>query len=253
MCCINSARALCRKVSCAVLCGGAYVSSVIQTGVGVHTSVDSHHFCVWRVRAEIAAVLRLTSADSYLYLNPALLNPTGAAAVSSSNASLAADGIDDSAQFTVLVEALNSIGIGAEQQLQLFRVLSGILHLGNLRFHPLTADSCELDKKPLSENENAVSCDDHLLIAADLFGVPAHALAARLLTRNITVPGSSVITKPLSVSDAQTNRDTICKTLYNSIFGWLVRVMNKKLLPASTKDKEMLWIGYVVTVWQRVP
>lgn len=48
--------------------------------------------------------------------------------------------VDDCMDFQRLRDALANIGIAGNEQIDLFRVLAGILHLGNIDFETLEGD-----------------------------------------------------------------------------------------------------------------
>lgn len=49
---------------------------------------------------------------------------------------------------------------------------------------------------------------------------------------------NQVIVKGLSVEDAQVNRDSLAKSVFNGLFDYLVKEINKQLLPPDNKDKD---------------
>ncbi len=138
------------------------------------------------------------------------------------------DGINDPKLMKGLSKSMTSLKIDAEQQDQVFRIVSGVLHLGNIRFKPLSADSVAVEKE----------CEVTVNQCATLFGVDEKALTARLTTRNITV-SKQVITKPLSKADAEQNRDAMAKALYNGLFLWIVYKINRELFPVEARKDDL--------------
>ncbi len=204
-----------------------------------------YQLCSKAVPEEMAKALHLEAGPpAFHYLNQ--------------SGTIDVDGMSDSEHMTVLINALSSIGMDSDLQLLLFRIVAGVLHLGNISFKALSADSCEI----AAGSPSAAA----LGFAAELLGVDKALLSKRLTTRSIVVPPNQTITKELSVADAEAGRDTMTKALYNSLFGWIVRSMNKTLftgigngsgsgsggasaasgttvITADGESKEMLWIG----------
>jgi myosin-5 len=54
------------------------------------------------------------------------------------------NGVDDAEDFVSTVEALSLLGINEVRQKEIFRILSAILHMGNLMFKEEDEESCVL-------------------------------------------------------------------------------------------------------------
>ena len=79
----------------------------------------------------------------------------------------------------------------------------------------------------------------HVESCAHLFGLDdVEALVKRVSSIRIKTPGE-YIEKQLSVKEANFNRDSIAKTVYDSLFKWVVGTINKTL----TKRQDLPWIG----------
>lgn len=74
--------------------------------------------------------LYLASADSFSYTN------RGAASV--------INGVSDTATFLETLEALTLLGFGIDKRRNFFKLLAGILHLGNVVIHAGDDDSCTI-------------------------------------------------------------------------------------------------------------
>ena len=55
------------------------------------------------------------------------------------------DGVDDTKNFNELCHAFVLLGMSEKQQDQIFRILSGILHIGNIVIGDGIGDSSEID------------------------------------------------------------------------------------------------------------
>lgn len=128
-------------------------------------------------------------------------------------------GIDDLKRFEDTLDAFASVGFDLEAQFEVFKVLSGVLMLGNCDFVP-DGDGARL--------ADSAPCQT----AAELLGVDANKLSACMLVRTIVV-GSEVLQKPLQVDQAQYTRDSLARLLYDNLFKWLVSRMNQALNAGS--------------------
>lgn len=132
-------------------------------------------------------------------------------------------GVSDAEKFRELRVALSSLSFDRSTQDDIFRVVAGVLHLGNVSF-----DTSDLEAVKINASANN-SSEDSLDYASTMFGVSDDALRKRLTTSSIKV-GAQVIVKPLRADDAVYNRDAMTKALYHGLFNWLVAKMNAQLV-----------------------
>ncbi|GLI69728.1 hypothetical protein VaNZ11_014403 [Volvox africanus] len=138
-------------------------------------------------------------------------------------------GVDDAAELHVVRRALADIGVDIETQTMLFKLLSGLLWLGNIEFEESgTGDSTKVRQTPALGN------------AASLLGWSQEALITALTTRRIVAPGEVVI-KLLKVGDAVEARNSLAKAIYSAIFNWVVARINARL--SSGKGASGLYIA----------
>ncbi|NXK28227.1 MYO19 protein, partial [Arenaria interpres] len=124
--------------------------------------------------------------------------------------------------FEVTRDAMFHLGIDRSTQNNIFKVLSGLLHLGNVQFSkPLDeSQSCELE-------DNA---KDFLKTAGDLLQIPVEELLESLRIRTITAgKQQQVFKKPCSRAECETRRDCLAKVIYAKLFEWLVLVINESI------------------------
>ncbi|GFR42870.1 hypothetical protein Agub_g3861, partial [Astrephomene gubernaculifera] len=138
-------------------------------------------------------------------------------------------GVDDAAEFRTVRRAMADVGVDAAAQTMLFRLLSGLLWLGNIEFEESgTGDSTKVRQTPALEH------------SAALLGVSPEALITALTTRRIVAPGEVVI-KLLKVGDAVEARNSLAKAIYSAVFNWIVSRINARL--GSAKATSGMYIA----------
>ncbi|XP_078122487.1 unconventional myosin-XIX [Sander vitreus] len=127
--------------------------------------------------------------------------------------------------FHETVAAMVHLGINAERQRQIFKILAGILQLGNLNFSSSTDESqpCNLDEQS----------KDFLQRAAELLCVPAEELQMCIRVRTLKAGKQSVL-KPCSQAECSMRRDCLAKAIYAQLFEWLVTVINNSICAGTS-------------------
>jgi len=133
---------------------------------------------------------------------------------------------EDTDDLDELLKAFRTLGFTKDQQTQVFRIVAGILHLGNIRF---------------TEQKSGVSIanPDVLTKCAQVFQVDEKKLSRRLTHQSLMVV-DKMVEKELNGTDAVFNRDSIAKTVYSTLFDALVTHINKQ---SVAETKTCLWIG----------
>ena len=142
------------------------------------------------------------------------------------------DSVDDVAEFAATREAMSLLGISDEQQMQvpvcghvpcrdgpqMFSILAGILHLGDI----------EVVQKSRRTGDDAKIPDEdtRLPVAARLLHIDPALLAKWLVNRKLQT-GKEVFTKPQTVAAAIGARDALAKHIYAQLFQWLVDRINE--------------------------
>nr|XP_014426711.1 unconventional myosin-Va [Pelodiscus sinensis] len=127
------------------------------------------------------------------------------------------DGIDDAKEMVHTRQACTLLGINDSYQMGIFRILAGILHLGNVGFTSRDADSCTIPPK-----------HEPLTIFCDLMGVEYEEMSHWLCHRKLATASETYI-KPISKLQAINARDALAKHIYAKLFNWIVDHVNKAL------------------------
>ncbi|XP_044867080.1 unconventional myosin-VI isoform X5 [Mauremys mutica] len=131
--------------------------------------------------------------------------------------------LDDHGDFNRMCTAMKKIGLDDAEKLDLFRVVAGVLHLGNIDFEEAgsTSGGCILKNKSSQSLE----------YCAELLGLDQDDLRVSLTTRvMLTTAGGTkgtVIKVPLKVEQANSARDALAKTVYSHLFDHVVNRVNQ--------------------------
>ena len=134
------------------------------------------------------------------------------------------NGLDDAAAFDETVAAMNTVGIDATQQAEVWRILAGVLCLGNVNFSAQEDSGSGIVGSAVRADDGS---DEHLANVARLLGVDGPELERALCWRTFRAGRRSSINEvPLGPEVAAECRDGISKWIYTSIFSWLVAQIN---------------------------
>eukprot|EP00943_MAST-04B_sp_MAST-4B-sp1_P008936 g8936.t1 len=136
------------------------------------------------------------------------------------------DGMDDTEWFHTTQDCMKLIGLTEEEVLGVWKVLSSILNLGNLIFLQKEDGDmgCTIDKDNTGEFLNN---------AAEMLQVDTDGLLNAFIEKKLTIRGNT--TKQYStIIQAIDKRDSLSKTIYATLFDWLVIRLNKTIACEET-------------------
>ncbi|KAH7318783.1 putative myosin MYO2 [Stachybotrys elegans] len=140
------------------------------------------------------------------------------------------DGVDDKAEFEATKKSLHTIGVDADKQTAIFKLLAGLLHLGNVKITASRNDSVLSPTEPSLER------------ASSILGVDATEFARWIVKKQLVTRGEK-ITSNLSQAQAIVVRDSVAKYIYSSLFDWLVDIVNQSLATEEVLNRVTSFIG----------
>ncbi|KAG7396585.1 hypothetical protein PHYBOEH_002047 [Phytophthora boehmeriae] len=152
------------------------------------------------------------------------------------------DLIDDAGNFLNLKSALQFIGIRDSAQHEIFRLVAGLLHMGNI--HISVEDTAEGETACIRADD--VASQEAVRHASELLGVSVEQLTECILFKRIMTRGSrrnSIYFIKRDVRNAVYSRDTIAKTIYENTFTWLMWECAAKLDYDSFRSDVVPYIG----------
>ncbi|KAJ7285580.1 myosin 5 [Mycena rebaudengoi] len=141
-------------------------------------------------------------------------------------------GVDDAEEFRATQQALSTVGISVEKQWAVFRLLAGLLHLGNVKITQMRTDASLDDADPA------------LLLATRFLGVNLAEFKKWTIKKQITTRSEKIVTS-LTAAQATVVRDSVAKFVYACMFEWLVAIVNESLAGENgdAADKAEMFIG----------
>lgn len=138
--------------------------------------------------------------------------------------------IDDKADFKEVANAMKIIGFDPQSIQATYRVVGGILHLGNINFHG---------------NDTAqVTNVEELAKAASAFEVEASVLERALTYRTVkdlSKEGKDIST-PLTVDQSAYSRDALAKSLYDRLFSFVVKKINENIFSKEAGRRAVIGV-----------
>ncbi|XP_059173032.1 unconventional myosin-Va-like [Physella acuta] len=133
--------------------------------------------------------------------------------------------VDDAAELTKTRKAFTTLGFPDKDVMMIFRILSAILHFGNVNIKEKDGEACEIPNK-----------DPSITVMCKLLGIEESQMRMWLCNRKIQTVNET-LTKPLTESQASFARDALVKYIYSRLFDWIVTQINKALHSATKTYK----------------
>ncbi|TNN18772.1 Unconventional myosin-XV, partial [Schistosoma japonicum] len=127
---------------------------------------------------------------------------------------------------SMLLESWQTLGLPQDEMDLCLRVVSAVLHLGNIAF-----------KSDNDKEKTFISNPFVAEIAASELGVDVTELT-KVITMKLTETSIDSLWSPVNVAGAIVNRDSIAKSLYEEYFERLVRNINMKNAPPDYMDSD---------------
>ncbi|CAI5743324.1 unnamed protein product [Hyaloperonospora brassicae] len=139
------------------------------------------------------------------------------------------DGVRDDKQFQLMMRSMKVLGFTDVEQEAIWKILSALLHLGNVSFVPSSEDEKNgMESAPCwlaSSSPSSLTVQEHLDAVSKLFAVDQEELVSALTTRKISV-GDETFHANLSLAQCGDARDAMARSLYAFLFQFLVAKIN---------------------------
>uniref|UniRef100_A0A8C0YBG9 Myosin X, like 1 n=1 Tax=Cyprinus carpio carpio TaxID=630221 RepID=A0A8C0YBG9_CYPCA len=122
--------------------------------------------------------------------------------------------LHDKQHFDDVMEALKVMEFTDEEIRDMFKLLSGVLQLGNVEF--MTAGGAQITTQQVVTN------------VSELLGLDSFQLSEVLTQRSMILRGEEICS-PLTVEQAIDSRDSVAMALYSQCFSWIIMRINQKI------------------------
>ncbi|KAM4706262.1 unconventional myosin-X isoform 2-T2 [Rhinophrynus dorsalis] len=185
--------------------GGRIVDYLLEKNRVVRQNPEERNYHIFYAllqgaKEEEKEAFYLLQAEKYHYLNQSgcIMDET----------------ISDQETFQEVKTAMEVMKFSSEDVREIFRLLAGILHLGNIEF--ITAGGAQVSSKTA------------LGRTSELLGLDPEQLTEALTHRSMILRGEEIST-PLSIEQAVDSRDSVAMALYSQCFAWVIKKINSRI------------------------
>ncbi|ODV93117.1 hypothetical protein PACTADRAFT_19036 [Pachysolen tannophilus NRRL Y-2460] len=140
------------------------------------------------------------------------------------------EGVDDAKEFKDTSDALALIGIEADKQYEIYKILAALLHIGNIAVAK-------------TRNDAHISSEDpNLVKACELLEIDPNDFSKWIVKKQIITRSEKIVSN-LNHAQALVARDSVAKYIYSALFDWLVDYVNSDLCPSEVESKINSFIG----------
>ncbi|XP_052782593.1 myosin-VIIa-like isoform X3 [Mya arenaria] len=138
------------------------------------------------------------------------------------------EGRDDAKEFADIRSAMKVLMFQEKEVWELLKILSALLHLGNLNYNAIEMDNID--------DASEISDISHINKVCALFEFNAQDLIDALTTKTIVTRGESV-TSAMGVNQSMDVRDAFVKGIYGRMFVWIVEKINIAIFKPKSNPK----------------
>ncbi|KAH6561991.1 hypothetical protein BASA62_009446 [Batrachochytrium salamandrivorans] len=195
----------------------------ITDACDLHANFNVFYYLLAGCGLEMRTKFSLTEASGFHYLNRVQSKPP----IVSPQHHFSPDNLN------LLSDHLKAVGIPKKTHMDIFQLLAGILHLGNINF---VRTSGSANQPCTTKNPQQME------ITASLLGLkPEHLLST--LTFETKAIGRELCTTILDIEGAIRQRDTLAQLLYGLLFQWITEHINARYC-----REESEWTHYISVV-----
>ncbi|KAM3143890.1 hypothetical protein pb186bvf_003941 [Paramecium bursaria] len=136
---------------------------------------------------------------------------------------------DDIGDFKETDQCLTQINIKQEEKMWIYKIVAGVLHLGNIQIIGDANSSSFVEEMELS-------------LASEFFGIDQTQLD-KVICHKQAMFQNKPIEKDNGLVAALSAKDSLAKYIYNKLFDWLIFKVNSALTQIDQKQDSKYWIG----------